>query len=91
MSTSANTTAQSARILAYLRAGYSLNPLDALNRFGCFRLGARVWDLRREGHAIESKMVERNGKRFSEYWISGTDIPLFPDYERGESMSLGMD
>lgn len=77
--------AQSARILAYLQAGHALTPIDALNRFGCFRLGARVWDLRREGYAIESKMVERNGKRFAEYYIKGVDMPLFGDVAVGQS------
>jgi hypothetical protein len=28
--------------------------LDALQKFGCFRLGARIWDLRHEGFKIEN-------------------------------------
>lgn len=58
---------QSAHILAYLREGHSLTPLEALNRFGCFRLGARIWDLKREGHDILTEMVEVNGKRVASY------------------------
>lgn len=39
---------QSAQIKAALLAGETLTPLDALKRFGCFRLGARIWELRNE-------------------------------------------
>lgn len=62
--------AQSAQILNYLKAGYSLTPLDALHMFGSFRLGARVYDLRKEGHDIKKRMIEtESGKRIAEYWI----------------------
>lgn len=39
---------QTARIKAALLAGETLTPMDALRRFGCFRLGARIWELRNE-------------------------------------------
>ena len=39
-------------ILRYLREEGSITPLDAMNRFGCMRLGARIWDLKRRGHKI---------------------------------------
>ncbi len=58
-------------ILEYLRAGNTLTPLEALNKFGCFRLGARIWDLKQEGWNIESKLIELNGKH-----VSGYRIPL---------------
>ena len=61
---------QAGRILAHLRAGHRLTALEALERFGCFRLAARVHELRREGWAIEERTVEtRGGKRVAEYWI----------------------
>jgi len=59
---------QAGRILAYLREGNRLTALEALERFGCFRLAARVHELRREGHAIRERTVEtRGGKRVAEY------------------------
>jgi len=59
---------QAGRILAHLRAGNRLTALDALERFGCFRLAARIHELRREGWAIEERTVEtRGGKRVAEY------------------------
>jgi hypothetical protein len=57
-------------ILNYLKAGNTLTPLEALHKFGCFRLGARIWDLRIAGHDIASKIIEVNGKRVARYQLS---------------------
>lgn len=62
-----STQSQCTRILKYLRKGGALTPLDALRKFGSFRLGARVYDLRKSGHAISRRMVEKGGKRVAEY------------------------
>lgn len=43
---------QSAQILAYLAKGYSLTHRDAQRLFNCDRLGARIYDLKKEGHNI---------------------------------------
>jgi hypothetical protein len=59
---------QAGKILAYLQAGNSITALEALQRFGCFRLAARIHELRREGHDIQERMVETSsGKRVAEY------------------------
>ena len=47
--------------------GNSITPIDALKLFGCFRLGARAFDLREMGYNIETKMVSINGKHFASY------------------------
>ena len=57
----------------YLLLNGSITPLEALNRFGCFRLGARVWELRHEGLPIQKAMVEANGKRFAKYYLNEKD------------------
>lgn len=50
-----------------------LNPdgitaIEALNDVGCFRLGARIWDLKAEGYEIESELVTTmTGKRIARY------------------------
>ncbi len=45
-----------------------LTALDALESFGCFRLAARIHELRRDGWQIEERTVEtRGGKRVAEY------------------------
>ena len=38
---------QNEAIREYLEAGHSITPLEALNKFGCFRLGARIADLKK--------------------------------------------
>jgi hypothetical protein len=59
---------QAGRILRFLQEGHRLTPLDALELFGCFRLAARVHELRREGWAIVERTVETaSGKRIAEY------------------------
>ena len=58
---------QNQRILEYLKSGKKLTPLVALEKFGCFRLSARIFNLREEGHAIITENVTRKGKTFAEY------------------------
>lgn len=61
---------QAGRILAYLCEGNRLTALDALERFGCFRLAARIHELRKEGWAIQERIVETgSGKRVAEYYL----------------------
>lgn len=60
---------QCKNVLAALQRGERITPLDALERWGCMRLGARIWQLKREGHDIQERLVEANGKHFSEYWL----------------------
>lgn len=59
---------QSDMILAALLAGEALTPLLALQRFGCFRLGARIWDLKKAGHEINMELIDiGNGKHVASY------------------------
>ena len=65
-------TSQNAAILRYLQAGYALTPREALDLFGCFRLGARIADLKAKGHAINSELVTVDGgKRVAKYTLEG--------------------
>lgn len=64
---------QSREILSALQSGEKLTPLDALNRFGCLRLGARIWDLRKKGFSIKSQIITTHtGKRVSQYSLTKT-------------------
>lgn len=52
-------------ILEHLEKFGSITPLEAQRLYGCMRLGARIWDLKHDGHAIITEMVEvttRKGK-----------------------------
>ena len=61
---------QKAAVLADLQAGFAITPMDALRRYGCARLAARILELREEGWAIESSTVEEGGARFASYRLS---------------------
>ena len=54
-------------ILTYLQSGRSLTPLEALDLFGCMRLGARIWELKGEGYPIESRTLDVGGKYVASY------------------------
>ena len=43
------TLSQCDRILTHLQSGKTINPLQALNLYGCFILGARIYDLKQAG------------------------------------------
>ena len=58
---------QCKRIATYLNGGGILTPMDALDMFGCFRLSARIADLRRSGYRIKTKLVTEKGKTFASY------------------------
>lgn len=62
---------QEQKILAYLKQGHTLTPLQALHWYGCLRLAARVESLRKQGHLIMTDTVKRNGKRFAQYSLEG--------------------
>ena len=44
---------QNEQVLAWLKQGKTLTPLDALDHFGCFRLSARIYELKELGWPIE--------------------------------------
>jgi len=58
---------QNDKIKAYLTKGKAITPIDALNKFGCFRLSARIKDLRNEGLNIATKYVTKGDKTFASY------------------------
>ena len=56
-----------------LMSGKSITPLQALNKYGCFRLAAAIHKLRKEGMAIETEYVTQNGKTFAKYFLTTKD------------------
>ena len=62
---------QALAILSHLQSGKPITPIEALDEFGCFRLGARIWDLKRDGHPITTEIVTdpKTGKHFARYWL----------------------
>jgi hypothetical protein len=67
---------QKDQILTHLKSGKPITPIDALNMFGCFRLGARIFDIKQEGHSIKTDQ----SKGYATYTM---DIPSGHNYELG--------
>lgn len=61
------TKSQTKQIQSHLSRGWKLTPLQALQKYGCMRLAARIAELRDEGMNIITRTVTRNGKTFAEY------------------------
>jgi len=57
-------------ILRHLKSGVSITPLAALNLYGCFRLAARIDELRHAGHPIETEIVHWGKKRYASYSLA---------------------
>ena len=61
---------QNALIKGWLLNGYSITQLEALNQFGCFRLAARISDLRDQSLNVVTEIVTlENGKRVARYFL----------------------
>ena len=46
------------RVLNHLRHVGPITPQTAFSVYGCYRLSARIWDLRKDGWDIETTMVD---------------------------------
>ena len=60
---------QNQQIANYLNKGKAITPIQALNKFNCFRLAARISDLRNDGLKIITKIVTKEGKSYASYSI----------------------
>ena len=47
---------QTMLILNHLKTGAELNPLEALSKYGVYRLGAIIFNLKKEGYNISSRL-----------------------------------
>lgn len=57
------TESQTNRVLEHLSQGRTLTALQALALFGCFRLAARIADIKRKGFDVKSEMVQVGAKK----------------------------
>jgi hypothetical protein len=53
-------------ILNHLKSGAEINPLEAFSKYGCYRLGAVIYILKREGYSIATRLeyyIKPSGRR----------------------------
>lgn len=56
---------QNEKVLDYMERFGSITPLEAMADLGIMRLGARIWDLKAQGHSIKTETVTSKN-RFGE-------------------------
>jgi len=54
-------------ILLHLKSGKTITAISALAMFGCFRCGARIYDLKAKGHNIETIMISKGQESYASY------------------------
>lgn len=69
---------QCERILRHLQDYGSITQAEAVTEYGCYRLGARIWDLKAQGILIRSERVTGKNRydepvSFSRYSIVKTE------------------
>ena len=66
---------QSYAVLAHIKLHGYITPLDALEHYGCFRLAARIKELREMGFDIVTQTKKTSeGKRYASYSIRQSRI-----------------
>lgn len=65
---------QNYQVYNHLRKGRSITSLTAFSEFGILRLSARIYDLREQGHRIESRWIQVNQKRVKQYWLDNNIV-----------------
>jgi len=62
---------QERQIIEYLQSGLSLTPWQAITKFSCMRLAARIYRLKnRDGYDIKSSWMETpGGKKVKRYYL----------------------
>ncbi len=61
-----------------IKRGRTLSSLEALELYGCFRLSARISELKTSGHNIAMEMVKdtRTGKHWARYSLLEGQLEL---------------
>lgn len=61
---------QTTVIKRHLKEGKTLTALQALKRFGCMRLAARIEELRRKRMPIKTELVGSGAKKYARYRLA---------------------
>ena len=61
-------------ILDYLMQGHTITQAEAITLFGCYRLGARIYDIKGQGFDIRREMEQGTNRfgepvRYARYWL----------------------
>ncbi len=62
---------QKSLVLNHLKNDNGITPLEALNKFGAFRLSAIIFDLKKDGYDIDTEIIKNGGKHYANYKLKG--------------------
>ena len=62
---------QKSLVLYHLKNDNGITPLEALNKFGAFRLSAIIFDLKKDGYDIDTEIIKNGGKHYANYKLKG--------------------
>jgi hypothetical protein len=65
-----NRKSQKQNILEYMETGVPISAITAINRWSCFRLAARIHDLRRDGHKVRTHIEQIGRAKYAIYSLA---------------------
>ena len=68
---------QNKQVLNFLRTHGSITPLDAMLHINCYRLAARIHDLRGQGHNIKTVEEAHDGGTHARYELVEAQMEMF--------------
>ena len=73
------TEAQNLQVLNYLKTGKILTPMEALDMFGCFRLAARIYELKDKGWPIHCERKTTDSGKIVGHYSLNLDKNWWPE------------
>jgi hypothetical protein len=61
---------QNKTVLAHLQKYHSLTAVQAVGLYKIYRLSGRIYDLRKNGYAVASRLISEKSKHWSEYFLT---------------------
>lgn len=58
---------QEQQVLQHLKKHGTIRPLEALRRYGIYRLADSCFKLRSKGHRVKTRIIRKGKKQFAEY------------------------
>ena len=77
------------QVLDALLDGDSITPIDALDKYGCFRLAAAIYDIKKDGYKVKTTMVKNklSKKRYAKYSLEDRE-PVKKQYINKDTYSI---
>ena len=64
---------QNMDIVSFMKQHGEIDPMTALRKFNCFRLAARIYELKLMGYEIDThRMTTKDGKTYAKYRLKNS-------------------